>query len=368
VAYLTSVGLGIDVTVPSSLLHLAAGTTAKAPLKFNSGTNLYTPEAGAVEWDGTRMYVTNSVRNTLAYTSELPTISNNGANRVMLGSATANTITASSNLLFANRTLSIVNETSGYTESSVFEFITKVASTNFPTIGGVVRFNTRGDGTNDGLTTGQNLGYIDWFGRASDGNSYKTGHIEVLAMNTFTSKSRPTRMNIGVGGSSWHQLSLSVSGALANFTVGPRDGTNYQDMDFIVEGSQGNLLVADAGLQAIAIGGAIPKSGLDVQSSFGNGPSTQVAVDTTLGNSYCYMLVGASANRTFTLPDRASVAGRNFMVINSSVGYNLAIVRSGSDKANGGNPTITLAAGDVVIIHATSNADFGWFISANVKR
>jgi hypothetical protein len=47
-------------TSATALLHLAAGTAtaSTAPLKFTSGTNLATPEAGAVEYDGSLKYFT----------------------------------------------------------------------------------------------------------------------------------------------------------------------------------------------------------------------------------------------------------------------------------------------------------------------
>lgn len=49
-------------TVPTAILHLGAGTASAqtAPLKFTSGTNMTTPESGAVEYDGTHFYGTNS--------------------------------------------------------------------------------------------------------------------------------------------------------------------------------------------------------------------------------------------------------------------------------------------------------------------
>jgi hypothetical protein len=57
-------GVGIGV-VPASItarLHLPAGTASAgtAPLKLTSGTNLTTPEAGAIEFDGTNLYFTDS--------------------------------------------------------------------------------------------------------------------------------------------------------------------------------------------------------------------------------------------------------------------------------------------------------------------
>jgi len=63
---------GINVTVPTAQLHLGTGyATANngAPLKFTAGTNLTTPENGAVEYDGTNYYVTSGgSRYTLAKT------------------------------------------------------------------------------------------------------------------------------------------------------------------------------------------------------------------------------------------------------------------------------------------------------------
>lgn len=52
--------VGIGVAAPASWLHLKAGAAAanSAPLKFNTGTNLMTPENGAVEYDGSHLYIT----------------------------------------------------------------------------------------------------------------------------------------------------------------------------------------------------------------------------------------------------------------------------------------------------------------------
>jgi hypothetical protein len=52
--------VGIGVPSPLAALHLKAGTASAntAPLKFTSGTNLGTPEAGAFEYDGSKFYLT----------------------------------------------------------------------------------------------------------------------------------------------------------------------------------------------------------------------------------------------------------------------------------------------------------------------
>jgi len=63
---------GINQTTPTAQLHLGVGyATANngAPLKFTAGTNLATPESGAVEFDGSNYYVsTGTTRYTLAKT------------------------------------------------------------------------------------------------------------------------------------------------------------------------------------------------------------------------------------------------------------------------------------------------------------
>jgi hypothetical protein len=68
----TTGNVGHGVSSPTAVLHLAAGTSAPStsPFKFTSGTNLTTPEAGAMEWDGTSLYITQTTgptRKTLAY-------------------------------------------------------------------------------------------------------------------------------------------------------------------------------------------------------------------------------------------------------------------------------------------------------------
>jgi hypothetical protein len=60
----------VPVPPPTALLHLNAGTTTVAPLKFTNGANLSTAEDGAVEYNGTNFFVTddNGIRYTLAKT------------------------------------------------------------------------------------------------------------------------------------------------------------------------------------------------------------------------------------------------------------------------------------------------------------
>ena len=70
----SSGNVGIGTSSPTAVLMLKAGTAtaSTAPLKLTSGTNLTTPEAGAVEYDGTVFYGTtdtNFKRGTLTITN-----------------------------------------------------------------------------------------------------------------------------------------------------------------------------------------------------------------------------------------------------------------------------------------------------------
>lgn len=60
------VGIGISPSGPSANLQIKAGsvTSGTAPLKFNAGPVLTTPEAGAIEFDGTHFFGTSGVTRT----------------------------------------------------------------------------------------------------------------------------------------------------------------------------------------------------------------------------------------------------------------------------------------------------------------
>lgn len=64
------------VAAITARLMLAAGVSgvSGAPLKFQTGVSQATPEQGAVEWDGSRLYVTEGTptRKTIAYIDDIP--------------------------------------------------------------------------------------------------------------------------------------------------------------------------------------------------------------------------------------------------------------------------------------------------------
>lgn len=58
-ALLTIGRIGFNVTGPTALVHIGAGTTSLAPLKFTTGTNLSTAEASSMEYNGS-FYMTKA--------------------------------------------------------------------------------------------------------------------------------------------------------------------------------------------------------------------------------------------------------------------------------------------------------------------
>ncbi len=104
--------IGFSVADPTATLHLRAGTasTGSAPLKFTNGTNLSTPEAGTMEFDGANLYFTpNTSRKTmltgLVKTATLNFSAINGGNTSELTITVTGAATGSSCLCAPNTTI-----------------------------------------------------------------------------------------------------------------------------------------------------------------------------------------------------------------------------------------------------------------------
>jgi hypothetical protein len=53
--------LGVGLTAPTAMLHIAAGTSTTPSLKLTSSTLVTTPQAGSIEYNGTHLYATIGV-------------------------------------------------------------------------------------------------------------------------------------------------------------------------------------------------------------------------------------------------------------------------------------------------------------------
>jgi len=90
--------VGFGVVSPVASVDIIAGSTAKAPLKFAAGVNLTTALSGAIEYDGTHLFFTDSaparktILATSAYTATAP--SPTGYVSVVIGGITYNLLAA----------------------------------------------------------------------------------------------------------------------------------------------------------------------------------------------------------------------------------------------------------------------------------
>jgi len=111
----TGILIGHSVTqlnTSSAYLHLSAGssTAGRAPLKFDSGTLLSTQEAGSVEYDGNRLFHTNSTALREAISGVIflqtadKTISNTTTETSMFGTGSG-TITLPANFFNAGKSI-----------------------------------------------------------------------------------------------------------------------------------------------------------------------------------------------------------------------------------------------------------------------
>ena len=134
--------VGIAVNTPTARLHVIAGTAtaSTAPLKFTSGTNLTTAEAGAMEFNGTNLFFS-------------PSTTRHTVNHGLTGSATLN-FPSTTTLLSADLTITVTGAADGDVVSlgvpnaavnANTSYSAWVSATNTVT----VRFNNYSSGTVD---------------------------------------------------------------------------------------------------------------------------------------------------------------------------------------------------------------------------
>jgi hypothetical protein len=172
--------VGIGTTAPTAALHLKAGTATlnTAPLKLTAGINLTTPEAGAIEFDGTSLFYTNSVgtRQTLGVAgagitalSGDVTASGTGsvsATVALVGGVTAANVATGANLANAATTASTANAivkrdgSGNFTAGTITANVTGNISGTAANVTGIVALGNGGTGTNITTATAGALSYF----------------------------------------------------------------------------------------------------------------------------------------------------------------------------------------------------------------
>lgn len=118
--------VGIGTTSPTAALHLKAGTAtaSTAPLKFTSGTNLTTAEAGAIEYNGSNFFATSTAGNRRQLVLSNVATPSNGF--IPIGNGTDFTLAG----LTAGSGISITNGSGSVTIESTSNSITDDVTTN----------------------------------------------------------------------------------------------------------------------------------------------------------------------------------------------------------------------------------------------
>lgn len=159
--------LGVLQSTPTAILHVGAGTSVLAPFKLTSGTNLTTPEAGALEWNGTNLFVTQTsgpTRKTLAYTTDIttPTLSsllaatatNSIANANFTQSWSWNTITTGTSLSLTSSSITtgaLLAATSTSTSINATNGLLYVANNSTTTTGLTLKVSSNNNIANAGF-------------------------------------------------------------------------------------------------------------------------------------------------------------------------------------------------------------------------
>jgi len=146
--------VGIGTSTPTAFMHLPAGTAnaTTAPLKFTAGVNLTSPEAGAVEFDGTTMYYTTGslTRQTFATKAYVDGLIGGGGVLTLdsMTTSTRNGLTATNGMLIYNTSLARVES---YANSQWTDISKSAASITIAPAGSGYAADYYPDGTADNV-------------------------------------------------------------------------------------------------------------------------------------------------------------------------------------------------------------------------
>ncbi len=105
--------VGVGVAAPNARLHLASGSTTVAPLKLTAGTLLASPASGAIEYDGTYLYLTDGTNSRKAI------LTDTGGNYAI------NHLTSAGNITMTPNSSVIVSSTAASTNSQTGALVVK---------------------------------------------------------------------------------------------------------------------------------------------------------------------------------------------------------------------------------------------------
>lgn len=197
--------LSIGTTSETSLLTLGAGTATVAPLTLTSGTNLTSPTAGALEYDGTNLYFTPiSTRLTFAFTN-VTTLSS----LVSVGTITTG--------VWNGTTITIANGGTGQTTATgAFNALSPLT-----TKGDILVYST----TNTRLPVGTNGQSLTPASGQTTGLQWVTNATTQSTPTNPTGTTSTTGVMMGISGS----ITPTKSGTILVIVSGVTDNSNNSD-------------------------------------------------------------------------------------------------------------------------------------------
>ena len=231
--------VGIGVTNPLASLHVRAGTSSVAALRFTSGTLLTSATAGTMEFDGSNLYYTAGVtRRTIAYAGatsgtfdNITTINNSSGNIALVPNSSTGSV--------------IVSATTASTNSNTGALVVKgglgvAGTTNLAGplyVSGVVQASSHLSAVSLGYIWGTGATYFNSTDAYAGGDR---GFVADLGLNTAWDlltlrNASGTQMKVDSGG----YIGLGTASPDRRLTI-IGDGTNYGD-DVYIEAANSNL-------------------------------------------------------------------------------------------------------------------------------
>ncbi len=328
--------VGIGTTSPTATLELKAGTAAAgtAPLKLAAGVNLTAPEAGAIEFDGTNLYFTDS-------TAARRTIATAGGSAYGDGStirASAGTVAAPSLSFNGDANTGFYNsvaDTISVAANGIKIFDMSVSGLVSPTTGGGSVSTAAGT---EGAPTFSFAGDTDtgWFRPAADTLAASTAGSERIRIDSSgfvgIGTDSPTKIltvvggdalingvNAGRGAFNGGENVAFGGGAMASNVSGNLNTAIGENAAFFLTGSQNTAIGRNA---MYSVGGGGGNTGVGYNAiQYNSGGGNTVVGAQALGGVPGSTGGGNSAFGSFTLFNLST--GQNNVAVGSQAGFDV---------------------------------------------
>lgn len=258
--------------IPNAGLQLGPGTATanSSPLKFTTGTNLTTPEAGAMEFDGTHLYITiGSTRFTLDQQASNPSVP------VDITGANANALTVGAN----------------GTTNPQFNVDTSVSSV-------ATGLNVKGNAAGSGVT----LAVLS--SGTNEGLTLDTKGTGVLTLNGTSSSG-----NVQVGGGSINPSFIVDSALSTAMVVGPNGATNPVLTINTATASQASGLQITGAATGVAVALLATDSGSNVGVTFDGKGTGTIGINTVSTTSGLVTIGNSTSNAGLTVNGPVNATG-----------------------------------------------------------